>query len=463
MRMNMVKFNIFIRELPIIGMDKERDTMKTFKQITALILALALSLPLCGAACAERQTRIAGSNVSWSLSQDGVLTLSGSGATPDYVYRDTERPWDVSAVTTVIVSDGVTGIGDGLFESHYNMKVAVLPDSVTNIGERAFMDCSSLAQIVMPQELDSLGKWAFYGCSALTGITIPKGISSIEERTFCDTALLAAVIPEGVRYIEREAFSDCSSLQSVIFPSTLKSIGSLAFSWCPALTSVELPAGCQADNAFDDGIQVSTSENKSGASLGIHVSVNDTITLGCYQQCAINWTVLAVEGNQALLVSTLALDVQPYDDGSTAQNTTWEDCSLRRWLNTSFLSAAFTESEQQVILTTTVSNPGYTNSSGQYIDGGNDTQDKLFLLSMDEVKAYFVNDDARRAGYTAYAASQGANVYDSYGYCYWWLRSPGLAQNRAAGVSVTGLAYRDGSYVNYPYAAIRPAMWVRLY
>lgn len=191
------------------------------------------------------------------------------------------------------------------------------------------------------------------------------------------------------------------------------------------------------------------------------VKVGSTVEFGKYHKYTIEWKVLAVDGDKALLISTLALDVLPYDEGDTAESTTWENCSLREWLNDDFLYEAFSSTERNSILTTTLENPGYTNGSGQYIKGGNDTRDKIFLLSMDEVKEYFSNNKSRKAGYTSYAASQGANVYDQYGGpCYWWLRSPGLTQNRAACVDINGYPYRDGSYVNYIYAAVRPAMWV---
>ena len=149
-----------------------------------------------------------------------------------------------------------------------------------------------------------------------------------------------------------------------------------------------------------------------------NVKVGDCITFGHYPQTSsgtdstpIEWLVLDVdtENNTALVISKYGLDAKPYN--TEYANVTWETCSLRTWLNNEFMNKAFTAAEQAAILTTTVDN----SSSQGWSDtnGGNNTQDKIFLLSYAEANKYFgVRTDADSiAAFVAasdYAVAQGA-------------------------------------------------------
>ena len=163
-----------------------------------------------------------------------------------------------------------------------------------------------------------------------------------------------------------------------------------------------------------------------------------------------------------LVISKYALDCQPYNTSYT--DVTWKTCSLRKWLNNTFINNAFSSVEQALIPTITVSadkNPEYRT------DPGNATQDKVFLLSIPEVNKYFDRDDARMCSATEYAEAQGAWTSDSYSaggkaLRWWWLRSPGSHQDRAAGVYGGGAVDESGIIVNYDNDAVRPALWITL-
>lgn len=202
-----------------------------------------------------------------------------------------------------------------------------------------------------------------------------------------------------------------------------------------------------------------------------NASVGDTITFGAYEQDnntsngkeAIEWTVLDKDGMSLLLISKQALDCQQYNTSYT--DVTWESCSLRKWMNGTFLNKAFNAEEQAQIQNTTVSadkNPEYNTNPG------NATTDKVFLLSINEVEKYFNSDEARKCAPTAYAKAQGAYTSDIYktasgaATCWWWLRSPGLYQLSAANVNYVGSVYYAGYSVNYDYGAVRPALWINL-
>ena len=166
--------------------------------------------------------------------------------------------------------------------------------------------------------------------------------------------------------------------------------------------------------------------------------------------------VLDKQGNKVLVVSKYALDWKQYNTSQT--EVTWETCTLRKWLNSDFIDAAFSADERAMIPAVTVSadkNPEYSTNPG------NATQDQIFLLSITEANKYFSSDDARECKPTDYAVANGAWESDS-GNCWWWLRSPGNYQGIAAYVNGDGDVYEGGDYVDYDFYAVRPALWINL-
>ena len=195
-----------------------------------------------------------------------------------------------------------------------------------------------------------------------------------------------------------------------------------------------------------------------------NVTVGSTIKFGFYEQDnntsngkeEIEWKVLAVEGNKALVISQYALDCQKYN--STYTDTTWEKCSLRTWLNGTFYNAAFGADHQEMIISSTVSadkNPSYGTSPG------NSTTDKVFLLSIPEVNKYFSSDSACQCQGTEECYAQGA-YEGSNGNCWWWLRSPGDHSYYAAVVGYDGSVIDYGNTVSNDNDAVRPALWIDL-
>ena len=199
-------------------------------------------------------------------------------------------------------------------------------------------------------------------------------------------------------------------------------------------------------------------------------NVGDTIKFGKYEQDNntsngkedIEWNVLAKEGDRVLLISKYALDCKQYNTELT--DVTWETCSLRQWLNGTFLNDAFSTEEQSLIQDTYVSadeNPKYNTNPG------NATTDKIFLLSKNEAIKYFGSDEYGKCISTAYAKANGAYTSSSHTKngvptCRWWLRSPGDSQGYAAYVNIGGSVSYYGSSVNAGHECVRPAMWVSI-
>ncbi len=201
-----------------------------------------------------------------------------------------------------------------------------------------------------------------------------------------------------------------------------------------------------------------------------NAEIGDYVFFGAYEQDnikgngkeKIEWLVLARNNDKMLVISRYALDCKPYNTDYKA--VTWETCSLHKWLNETFFNEAFDSDEQKLILSSTVTadpNPHYDTPPG------NDTTDKVFLLSITEVNKYFKSDDARKCAPTDYAIAQGAYTSSRYSTggratCWWWLRSPGHDSNTAAFVYDDGSVYHLGNRVDSSDLAVRPVLWIKI-
>ena len=173
-----------------------------------------------------------GENLSWSLTSDGVLTISGSGSMYDYEdpysvdnmndislapwadYKKLDDYWlEERTIKKVIISDGVTSIGSNAFSMCAILTEVTIPSSVTEIGKGAFSGCYALTEVTIPSSVTVIGGGAFSGCSGLAEVTIPSSVTVIGSEAFfnCD-GLTEVTIPENVDSIGRDVFKDCNNL-----------------------------------------------------------------------------------------------------------------------------------------------------------------------------------------------------------------------------------------------------------
>lgn len=191
-----------------------------------------------------------GSGVTWQLTENTddpstyTLTIRGSGAMEDYL-MSSNQPWCSfrKQITSVVVSPGVTSIGNLAFALSRNIIHVDIADSVVSIGEQAFSDCSSLTDITVPQSVTYIDANAFESCTNLSSITLStNNITSIRPYTFSGCSELSSiVIPDGVTSIQLGAFSNCTKLTSISIPGSVISIGPYAFRDCTNLTSITIP------------------------------------------------------------------------------------------------------------------------------------------------------------------------------------------------------------------------------
>ena len=195
-------------------------------------------------------------NLTWKLYEDGTLTISGTGTMKNYNDTDKLSPaYMNSNVKKVVIEDGVTSIGNSVFDSCSNLASITIPNSVTSIEVAAFYGCSNLTSITIPDSVTSIGDSAFESCSNLTNITIPKSVTSIGYAAFADCSSLTSItIPDSVTSIGDWAFISCSGLTSITIPDSVTSIGNYAFRYCSSLTSITIPDSVTSigELAFDD-------------------------------------------------------------------------------------------------------------------------------------------------------------------------------------------------------------------
>lgn len=170
-------------------------------------------------------------------------------------------------------------------------------------------------------------------------------------------------------------------------------------------------------------------------------SVGGAVTMGEWQGAPLEWGVLAQEGSRRLLFAMKPLCQKAFNDEFDI--TYWETSTLRAWLNDEFLPEAFADDERARILETYVKN----DDNVMYrTEGGEDTVDRIYLLSIDEAEQY-------RKEYREWFMSSTHAM---------WLRSPGCSRIDAATVSLGGGIDEMGTNIDWTNVSVRPVMWIDL-
>ena len=276
-------------------------------------------------------------NVKWTMDSNGTLTISGKGKMLDCYVISTDtihgtnwfRAWDrhMQDITSVVIKEGITYIGDESFSGAANLRSVTIADSVETIGMRAFSNCDSLTKITFgkglkktnievfsycdgltefkfPNQTIEYGNGLFLGCSNLKSVTTSNKVTKIPDSTFKKCAKLETVnlsssitnihseafalctnlksitIPEGVNKIHSHAFADCINLESISLPNSLTAMGNDVFGYCPSLKTVTIPANVtNMAHTFEDAYGLESVEFLGNPpSCGGNLFGNITIT-----------------------------------------------------------------------------------------------------------------------------------------------------------------------------------------
>ena len=281
-----------------------------------------------------------GDNLTWTLTCDSVLTISGNGDMMDYVLFTGFAPWfpHESAIRAVVIRNGVTSIGNAAFGHHRRLSSVTIPNSVTSIGDLAFAHARALTSVIIPKSVTTIGHFAFGACRALTSIDvdinnqyfssengvlfdkskttliqyppgkpntvyiIPNSVTTIGNEAFFQSRnLISVVIPEGVTNIGNSAFSGCSGLTSIVIPNSVVAIGNQAFFACSNLTSVIIGDGAISigDRAFANCRNLtSVTIGKSVKTIGEQAfsSCRNLTSITCYALTPPTLSVAAFNG-----------------------------------------------------------------------------------------------------------------------------------------------------------------------
>ena len=186
-------------------------------------------------------------SILWELNNYGELTLTGSGAMPDWsIYDENEKaPWDEykEDIVEISIGEGITTIGSKAFQNCVSARNVSFPNTLTRIGRYAFSDCSRIESLDFPSALTRIDNDAFSNCSSLTELSIPHNIEYLGAWSFAGCRkLISVTLPETLTELKDGVFAGCRLLPAIELPASLRSIGDNALASCDALKSISIPS-----------------------------------------------------------------------------------------------------------------------------------------------------------------------------------------------------------------------------
>lgn len=221
-----------------------------------------------------------GDNLTWELSCDSVLTITGTGAMADYSYSN-PVPWKAytGKIKEVVISNGITYIGVIAFAGCYNLKSVNIGADVTSIGNEAFVECTALSDIIIPDNVQTIGNSAYWKCSNAKTLVIGSGVTSIGDAAFSECkSVTSIIIPDNVLTIGPHAFNWCDGATTLSIGTGVTIISNYAFNACGNITNVTIPDNVEAIHygAFSDCLRLET------VTIGVGVqTIQQNVFLRC--------------------------------------------------------------------------------------------------------------------------------------------------------------------------------------
>ena len=415
-------------------------------------------------------------------------------------------------------------IGEDAFRECKGLAEITIPEGVTAIGKRAFAECTGLTKVTLPGTLKMIGNDAFRCYSNLKEIHVPDGLKLTTD-AFPNGCTHAPIIvtenpanlplwmrpyaaigylvhPEAdvttarakahIKYIKANADKlkkqvlASAKLLDVVCKQQMLSVAAANDYLATAQARKNATATAALLEYLGSGIdqkkkertenQITDCKNiqlendilygEAAFKPGCRFSMDKEESLWRVKEESL-WRVLDVDlaAHTALVIAEEAVACREYHDHEKREDITWEQCDLRKWLNGAYLTGTFSAEEQAAIVERvnhTPDNPEY------HTKGGNDTTDKIWLLSIGEAEQYFKDDADRMCAPTDTAKAQGAWTNSPYktaggkAVCEWWLRSPGIGSRYAAYVRYAGSVDSHGSSVSNDSGCVRPAFLLNL-
>lgn len=384
-----------------------------------------------------------------------------------------------SPIKDLRIPDGLKKIADYAFANDEWLESVTIPSSVTTIGEYAFFECKKLKSVGFTGDgLETIKASAFDSCMELSDITLPWSVNYVGTNAFGCSPIKSITVKQGI--IGDHAFVGCGCMGDVTLGSGVTYIGDGAFKDCAAIGKVTYEGSYKQWDIFaceigDNNSKLINAEvvctgsgNASHGEVDTGVHVGGTVKFGRFEQDnntsngkeAIEWNVLALNGDKALVMSKNVLKFMRYQETNQIA-ATWVGSSVRSWMNGDFYNNAFDSAEKSKIYETTLSNS--TNKVFGTSSGAN-TTDKVFALSASEVEKYMPYEYQRRADGTQYAYKLNNNEEgsrnNSLETSYYWLRTTGLFDYNTVYVHYSGSIRYDGMAGANTIVGVRPAMWV---
>ncbi len=261
-----------------------KNIKKLFSVLMAMILVLSAA-PLSGFSGLDfsgifavnvqaADDNTCGENLTWSLSDDGTLTVSGTGAMKNYGY-EYFVPWYTQreSIVKIVVEDGVTSLSDFAFYGCNKATSVSLPDTLTSIGIQAFRQCASLTSVDIPDGITTIQDGTFWYCEALTSVTLPDSLKVIGADAFYNCSNLTSTdISDGVTTIGESAFAYCNSLKTITIPKSVSKISnysySRSFESCTSLESITV----DPENEYFSSDEYGVLYNKDKTELYVYPS-----------------------------------------------------------------------------------------------------------------------------------------------------------------------------------------------
>ena len=246
---------------------KKQKRKKKNRVLILIIIILILALLLVGGLLLLSHFGIIGGNdtdrngngsgkdtvedhCEWTF-EDGVLTVTGHGAMPDY--EGEYVPWmaHLKDIVSVVIEDGITNVGNCSFRYCENLVSLTLPEGIKRIGDRSFVDCDSLESVDIPDSVTNIGAWAFDKCDSLVYVDLPENLTTLGTGAFNECVSLENIdIPEKIRDIGQDAFNKCNRLTEVTIPADVKYVGIYAF-FCEDLSDIYFGGTVEEWSQFD--------------------------------------------------------------------------------------------------------------------------------------------------------------------------------------------------------------------